>query len=667
MKNPFRRRAKIQQRNKNTIYTIEQFFSQLRGVSLQDKTATELEQSFRGWTYSAVMKTASRVASTQLKLYRVRGNKKTEITSHYILDLLQMVNPIMNGYDLKEATTIYLELVGSAYWLLLGEGRYPSGIWVMDSARVLIRSTQEKIIDHYEYLLKNGEKKKIPPEKVVRFAYTHPMNPIKGYSPAQASSYEFDILNSMNLYEKNLFDNFGQLGGIIYGAKNVDEIKRLKEQWKKAHQGVEKTGLPEFLVGDLKYEKAQSIKDLLLDNMRKVHREELLGVLGVPPSKLGLTEHTNRANAETNDYTFNKEKIEPILKKIESKLNEQFTPIFGNDLILKFENIIPADKQFNLQKNTLYVKNGIYTINEVREEEGKPPVDWGDEPPAPKGGLLGMDTSPQEKREAPYIRKFQYGFDKGTIIWNKYLVKHKKTESKLEGKIRAQFNKQQKTILKELFKLKEQKIYKLTRDEIPIDELLSYLLNTSLYDTEAWEELFNYVLHPDMASWITATGERFGVNIDIGFTDPAISGYLNTHIPKVVGNITNTTRKNIEQQIKKGYENGESIEMMANRIRSVFNIASTSRARTIARTETTGASNYGILKGFEGADVEKKIWITARDELVRTAPFDHTMAEGETVYRQDYFTATGEPLSVPGDSAGSPGNIINCRCTMDGE
>jgi len=55
-----------------------------------------------------------------------------------------------------------------------------------------------------------------------------------------------------------------------------------------------------------------------------------------------------------------------------------------------------------------------------------------------------------------------------------------------------------------------------------------------------------------------------------------------------------------------------------------------------------------------------KTWVTVGDDEVRPA---HALADGQTVPIHQKYTVGGEKLSHPGDFAGSPGNINNCRCS----
>jgi len=56
-----------------------------------------------------------------------------------------------------------------------------------------------------------------------------------------------------------------------------------------------------------------------------------------------------------------------------------------------------------------------------------------------------------------------------------------------------------------------------------------------------------------------------------------------------------------------------------------------------------------------------KVWMANHD--AKTRP-DHAEADGQEVGMDESFDVGGEQLMYPGDPAGSPGNIINCRCTV---
>lgn len=97
----------------------------------------------------------------------------------------------------------------------------------------------------------------------------------------------------------------------------------------------------------------------------------------------------------------------------------------------------------------------------------------------------------------------------------------------------------------------------------------------------------------------------------------------------------------------------------------------------IARTETTGAMNYGTMTAGETVQIQQqKIWITARDERVRRLPedsFSHRALHEKKLDKDIPFEMPGKrftaKLQFPGDPnvqprAGTAGAVINCRCSV---
>lgn len=84
------------------------------------------------------------------------------------------------------------------------------------------------------------------------------------------------------------------------------------------------------------------------------------------------------------------------------------------------------------------------------------------------------------------------------------------------------------------------------------------------------------------------------------------------------------------------------------------------RAERIARTETTGAYNAGAMQAYAEEQAAVKTWLCAPDDRTRDA---HLEANGQVVAVSEPFDVGGELLMYPGDPSGSPGNVINCRCT----
>lgn len=85
------------------------------------------------------------------------------------------------------------------------------------------------------------------------------------------------------------------------------------------------------------------------------------------------------------------------------------------------------------------------------------------------------------------------------------------------------------------------------------------------------------------------------------------------------------------------------------------------RANLIARTESTGVTNYGALQAFRDEDVASKMWVATADSRTRLS---HRAASGQAVTLEDGFMVGGYRLQFPGDPAGPIQETAGCRCTM---
>lgn len=124
-------------------------------------------------------------------------------------------------------------------------------------------------------------------------------------------------------------------------------------------------------------------------------------------------------------------------------------------------------------------------------------------------------------------------------------------------------------------------------------------------------------------------------------------------------------KRQISAQVTAGILQGESISKLADRLQT--NIPNMNRASAVrsARTAVTNAENAGRQDSYQqAADMGIKVfkrWVGTKDGRTR---HEHGRADGQTVPHDKPFEVGGEKLMFPGDNAGSPWNIYNCRCRM---
>lgn len=121
-------------------------------------------------------------------------------------------------------------------------------------------------------------------------------------------------------------------------------------------------------------------------------------------------------------------------------------------------------------------------------------------------------------------------------------------------------------------------------------------------------------------------------------------------------------------QVAQAVNLGESIPKIRDRIDNVLSTTESerwpNRATVIARTETIGALNAGRYDAFRAvaADDDEPLfmmWLATDDDRTRHT---HVEAEGQRVPVGTPFRVGGFELRFPGDPAGPPQEVIQCRC-----
>jgi hypothetical protein len=104
-------------------------------------------------------------------------------------------------------------------------------------------------------------------------------------------------------------------------------------------------------------------------------------------------------------------------------------------------------------------------------------------------------------------------------------------------------------------------------------------------------------------SWNDAAAE-LGTELAFDLENQWVKRVIERLSEKIV-DVSDTTRKEVQGIVEEGLSKGWSIDEIAAAIRELKEVHSTSRARTIARSETAMAYNLGSLAGYREAGVKE--------------------------------------------------------------
>ena len=392
------------------------------GIPAHQKTDAFLRE-YIGWNYANVSAIAEAVSDIQIKLYRYDQKKEEveEVKEHPLLELLYKVNPSMTKNDFFFILQANLLLTGEAPIRLrrvsqANLSQPPYELYPLNPAdvKIFIGSTSDgfEMVERYEVRDKQrpNEWIKLKPWEVIFIKNVNPNNPWRGAGVVEAAARTIDTLNYSEIYNLNFFKNSAVPYTVLYTENklNKETIDRLRNLWTSKYEGPENAYKTAILDQGLKIERLQTAaKDMDFLEQQRFLRDKLMAMYKTTKVVLGIVEDVNRANAEASEYVFMKRCVRPKMRKLVDYLNEFLVPLFDPDgtkgIFLDFEDPVQEDKTTEYTQLNVAVNKWI-TINEAREQQGREPIDGGDEiwQPlnlAPIGPMKPKTEKPTEKPE----------------------------------------------------------------------------------------------------------------------------------------------------------------------------------------------------------------------------------------------------------------------------
>lgn len=306
-----------------------------------------------------------------------------EVLEHPLLDLLARVNPEMNGFDLLEFTTLSLEVHGVAYWLLeVGPFETPVAVWPLPTHQVTPWRSREsgRLVDAYVFRAGRDERR-LRPEEVVVFRYPDPRDPyLGGVSPLRACYEQARLVSELAAFKQARFANHAIPDAIVSPDAVIgeEERDRLELRWNERlrHGGAGRVVVTESA---MRVQLLQhSMGDLAALADLRATKEDICNAFAVPVAY--LTSQTNLANLQAAEQQHLAQAIRPRLRRRDEKLNEHLVPWFDptGRLFVASADPAPGDRAQWLRERDVFLRHGVMTINEVRAEQGLPPVPWGE-------------------------------------------------------------------------------------------------------------------------------------------------------------------------------------------------------------------------------------------------------------------------------------------------
>lgn len=668
--------------------------------------------------YICISTTAKAISQIPLVVHKIFSDGSSEPVnpSDPWQVLFNRPNYLADQYSFTEAIVSYLFLGGNAWIVPIPydhKGIVPTALYIVKKKNMF--PVKNKVTGHLESWIYNpkedsnfssGEQMKrdgieLPIDTVAHTFLWNPYDPIMGMSPLEAAELSINTDYKAAYFNYMFFKNGAKVSGVLTTPHRLKDkqFKRTREQVLEEHSGYEKAHKMMILEQDLKYQQlGVNHRDMEFYDLRKFSQKRICQILGMKESVISETSDINRATALVQEKGWWTNTNLPIIRLIESSINYSILAGTGYKLVFDTSVVEALQKDFNekVEMAERLSKLG-FTANEINGRlklgfDEKPWRDewWGVGSMIPlsleysEGGSLPIpeDDNPSEQEEDEEdlsdtdgsgsddsdstvpddpevtfisVNGMKINFDDyGEKIWKAYIKALSPVEKSFENKVKRIFfdmRKQALTVLMEG-----------SKTQTALDKTVSALMEEEFVDQmnrlkRDTRSLYSIAVEEGIVSFAS----EIGIGVDFTIDNPIAIEYLTTKISKIVG-VTNTVKNQISNTLANGMELGESIEQLADRIRLVFN-ASFSRAKTIARTEVIGSSNFGRWAAIESSGFKYRYWYTAADERVRRGNlYNHIEMHGQRQRVGEPWHTRGGDLYYPGDWRGAAGNIINCRC-----
>ena len=665
---------------------------------------TVLLQSNKGWSSIAAAAVARRVRGLSGNMYVYSEHvsngviEQREQQDHRLAETIEHPNRMFTMGAMCWLLAHHLQAVGQGYWQKVNDGiGRVAELWPLPPQNVVPVVSEEEGVVGYMVTDGKGTEYALGFEEVIRFWNPDPLTLYSAVGVLGPQATEYDTSRFMEDHLRSHFENDATPRTVITGTAEQSSVTEKQQRsfhrkWRTMYNrriGTARS-LPAFIPPGFDVKELSAHGNAAeIDTLKDSTREQMLAAYGVPSTVVGLDKNVNRATAEANDYTFDKNTIKPITDLIAEGLTIGCARDFDRKLKVGFRDFVIPDKEHELARENQDAINGVRSVQQIIVDRGGKDTDasWGEFPRttfnvgpytgdftiedrvaalAVMGGgastLIGDPNGGRSARMREAEVESESTAEMVAVTYDKQFV------GPLARAVLKAFKAQREEVLSNLYSLPADMFVPFEpRDSKSrtTEEDLSRLpeIAAELYDEEKWADFFKISIHDFLEAPFKEAAQD--ASRSIGKKDFVFSTMFQEAVKtqefKLSGNVSKRTLKGVESAVKGALDNGEGVAGVIKRLDPAF---SRSRARAIARSEVVTAVQSGQVLGWQSTGlVQGKRWnisdINTRDSHASSPPNGQVVAIGA-----DFTLGSGASAAHPGDTRLSPADRVNCQCFL---
>jgi len=599
-------------------------------------------------------------------IYRNIGDEMEEVSEEQsiIAKLIRHPAPNTGWAQFLRAAIFDYYISGNAYIrVLAGSTKKYAEFELLPPAAVSLNEGK------YSLLSNRGTRVEIPEEEIIHWKYFDQQK--TGQKSRSILSYIKNLVDAdteMSRWYAALLKYGPNIPGVIAVKGMLSETAKesIREQFRKKYTGASNVGIPLIIEADSEYKPSPiTPKENQFVEVQKQIRRRICSVFGVPSELLGDAENKTYSNVHEARRSIYSEVIIPRLSQLRDLLNSKLPSYFSEDVYIDFDTseleVFSEDKGKQAERLRSLVSTGILTVNEARDAMKYDSIAPGDQIFIPASVIPLGTASKEQKAKKTLTRQYK-------SQWRLAEMREKKKDQ-FEWRARDG----ERILVEPVAHWLKGKWAEIADSAKKVPSP-GYLSGWDMVKPGKWGKDYAGALMPTYKK-VFMRGFRSGIKITKGILDQIEikqdifdEEYEDIIYRLVVlsgTKISETIMSQVIELLEHAQEENWTVEQLTQYIWERFKLFSPWESRRIARTEAAKTENFAELEAYKHENAELKGWLSAKAE---TSRIEHIEADdrysANPIPLAEPFIVGGEELMHPGDPGGSPGNIINCLCTL---
>ncbi len=356
--------------------------------------------------YSCVRVLSDNVASLPCKLYTRSGEYTAVADSNPLYNLLLLSPcPSMSSFDFWRFNIESLLLRRFSLSLIIRSGSKIVRLDPIHPNRLMeIKLDSAKNLQFKIQVNDSGEVKDFGANDVFYVPYGIGRDAAHPYGPLDFAGRPIRMADISEGFQYDALKNGGKPNGYWSSKDRLsqEDFERLSKQLKEKTSGGNRGGTP-LVENSVEFKQITlTAADLQMVEQRRYTKEDICGIFGVPPHKIGDTKQAKGwSTMEQAQTEFINDSLLPLLVRYERQISRYLVPVAEQGkTYAKFvlSGILRGDMNTRANYYTKMHMIGVFSTNEIRKFEEMNPVDGGDEHFRP-ANLTPLDQPEQDNND----------------------------------------------------------------------------------------------------------------------------------------------------------------------------------------------------------------------------------------------------------------------------